>query len=180
EEYFSVPLQVMRRKLLGLRDSLVASSVWRPRFKKALDTRPVIELLHMDYAVPGCDACHLGSRMSTYCARVLGNLYDKLGYEKSEPASSDRSDDSDNDNVEEADERKTVIEFSLGRFCARRAKVYHDLTHWEYNLFQVINDEVSSLRDSAGRKKNKFVRVAFAGGKKPPEDLSDADAICDG
>ncbi|ESK96993.1 conserved fungal protein [Moniliophthora roreri MCA 2997] len=178
EEYFSVPLQVMRRKLLGLRDSLVASSVWRPRFKKALDARPVIELVHMDYAVPGCDACHLGSRMSTYSARVSGSPYDKLGYEKSKPASSGRSDDSDNDNGEEEDERKT-IEFNLGRFCARRAKVYHDLTHWEYNLFQAINDEVSSLQASAGRKKNKFVRVAFAGGKKPPEDLSDADAICE-
>ena len=30
-----------------------------------------------------------------------------------------------------------------------------------------------------GKRGRDFVRVAFAGGKKPPEDLTDADGICD-
>lgn len=34
------------------------------------------------------------------------------------------------------------------------------------------------LRPRDKRAKD-FVRVAFAGGKKPPEDLTDADGICD-
>lgn len=32
--------------------------------------------------------------------------------------------------------------------------------------------------EQAGKLK-KFVRVSYAGGKKPPEDLQDADGICE-
>jgi hypothetical protein len=98
EEYFSVPLtvcisllylvlllisspQVARRKILGLRDSLVASSVWRPEFKKPLETYPELDMVQLDFAMPGCDACHLGARMSTLTGRLLGEPYDPLGFE---------------------------------------------------------------------------------------------------
>ncbi|KAI6099879.1 hypothetical protein EDD16DRAFT_1657460 [Pisolithus croceorrhizus] len=49
EQYFSLPLQVTRRKLLGMRDSLVVSSVW---------------------GLPVCDACRLGGRVSTLLGRA--------------------------------------------------------------------------------------------------------------
>jgi hypothetical protein len=81
EEYFSVPLIIARRKLDGLRDSLVASSVWRPDFKKQLQKYPTFELTGLDFAVPACDACHLGGRMSTLLGRVSGSPYDKFGFE---------------------------------------------------------------------------------------------------
>lgn len=81
EEYFSVPLQVTRRKISGLRDSLVASSVWRPEFKNPLETYPELDLIPLDFAVPVCDACHLGGRMSTLTGRLSGLPYDKLGFE---------------------------------------------------------------------------------------------------
>lgn len=80
-EYFSVPLQIARRKLAGLRDSLVASSVWRPDFKNQLHKYPVLELSHLDFAIPACDACHLGKRMSTLLGRVSGAPYDRLGFQ---------------------------------------------------------------------------------------------------
>lgn len=81
EQYFSVPLQVMRRKLLGLRDSLAASSVWRPKFKQALERYPELTLVRLDFAVPSCDACHLGGRMSTLLGRLAGSPYATSGFE---------------------------------------------------------------------------------------------------
>jgi Domain of unknown function (DUF4211) len=76
-----VPLQVTRRKISGLRDSLVASSVWRPEFRVPLETYPEFDLIPLDFAVPTCDACHLGGRMSTLTGRLSGLPYDKLGFE---------------------------------------------------------------------------------------------------
>jgi hypothetical protein len=69
-----------RRKLSGLRDSLVASSVWRPKFKRALERYPTLECERLDFAVPSCDACHLGGRLSTVLGRLGGIPYDKLGF----------------------------------------------------------------------------------------------------
>jgi len=80
EEYFSAPLKVMRRKLLGIRDSLVASSVWKPAFKKGLERHPEFSLTRLGFAVP-CDACHLGGRMSTLIGRLTGSQYDSSGFD---------------------------------------------------------------------------------------------------
>ena len=81
EEYFSVPMQIARRKLSGLRDSLVASSVWRPEFKKPLETYPQFELTRLDFAIPQCDACNLGGRVSTILGRLSGTPYSPLDFE---------------------------------------------------------------------------------------------------
>lgn len=81
EEYLSVPLQVTRRKLSGMRDSLVASSVWRSDFKKALETYPNFTLIRLNFAIPSCDACHLGGRSSTLLGRLGGKPYDKYDFE---------------------------------------------------------------------------------------------------
>lgn len=81
DRYFSVPLQIARRKLTGMRDSLVTSSVWRTEFKKPLETFPEFETVRMDFAVPACDACHLGGRVSTLTGRVSGDPYDRLTFE---------------------------------------------------------------------------------------------------
>ncbi|KAG6814365.1 hypothetical protein H0H92_010951 [Tricholoma furcatifolium] len=182
EQYFSMPLQMVRRKLSGLRDSLVASSVWRPEFKKSLATYPRFELLPLSFAVPSCDACHLGARMSTLLGRLSGFPYDPLGWEVKDKAqtysseSDNKSSDDDSDN--RSTEETSTVEFHLGRFCARRVRVYHEFTHWEqYSLFKVIRDEVDELHEN--RQSNGFFRIAYAGGKKPPKDLDDADGICD-
>lgn len=83
EEYLSVPLQVTRRKLSGMRDSLVASSVWRPDFKKALETYPKFTLILLKFSVSQCDACNLGGRLSTRLGRLSGKPYDDYDFEVS-------------------------------------------------------------------------------------------------
>lgn len=70
----------MRRKLSGMRDSLVSSSVWKPDFKRNLEKFPELSLIHLDFAVPYCDACNLGGRMSTLLGHLMGSPYDAVGF----------------------------------------------------------------------------------------------------
>jgi hypothetical protein len=80
EHYFAVPFQVIRRKISGTRDSL-ASSVWRRDFKETLERYPDLTLTKLDFAVPHCDACHLGGRQSTVAGLLKGIPYDNLSFE---------------------------------------------------------------------------------------------------
>ena len=57
DDYFRVSLTMTRQKLGDLRDSLV-SSVWKTKFKKALNTYPEFDLVSLDFPVPHCDACN--------------------------------------------------------------------------------------------------------------------------
>ncbi|KAA1471139.1 hypothetical protein DENSPDRAFT_837066 [Dentipellis sp. KUC8613] len=169
-EYFSIPLQIARRKLSEVRDSLIASSVWRPQFKKALETFPQFSLTRLDFSVPECDACHLGGRVSTLIGRLSGDPYSRLSFEP--------EDDDDSSDSSDSDERSSLRkEFHLGRFCATRTRAYHKFSHWEYSLFEALLAEVDSLRNTGGKRQ--FVRTGYAKGLLPPEDASDADAIMD-
>ncbi|KAI0647140.1 hypothetical protein C8Q79DRAFT_957904 [Trametes meyenii] len=172
-QYFSVPLKITRRKLSGMRDSLVAGSTWRPNFRKALDTYPVLEVHNLEFAALGCAACNLGGRKSTRQGRLSGDPYDPLTYEpiaEEDPSSS-------GEDYDEEESSKHPMQFDLGRFCAKRTRTYHQFTHWEYHLFHALKEEIDGLK--ATREGRSFVRVAYAAGKQPPEDLSDADAIMD-
>jgi len=163
-EYFSVPLQVTRRKLSGLRDSLVSSSVWKPAFTRSLEKYPDFQLVELDFAVPYCDACHLGGRMSTFLGRLSGFQYNKNGFETVPREDHD------------SEKGESSKEFHLGRFCARRTRVFHHFCHWEYDLFQSILQEVKGIRTSPSKT---FHPMAFFKGKEPPEDPNDADGLCD-
>lgn len=156
DTYFSIPLSVTRRKLSGIKDSLVTSSVWTTKFKRTLELKHNLELVSLEYAVNGCDACRLGGRLATIIARLTGKQYNRETYEvcilnhgvfcinytcfvQLESGSEDEDDDSDDDSEEE-DEEDTISkvgEFHLGRFCAKRARVWHLYTHWEvrYSMF---------------------------------------------
>ena len=75
-----MPLIMTRNKLSGLRDS-VASSVWRPNFRRTLLTLPDFHLEHLEFAIPYCDACHLGKRVSTLTGKASGRPYDPTTFE---------------------------------------------------------------------------------------------------
>lgn len=52
------------------------------------------------------------------------------------------------------------------------------LTAWQqYHLFSRIRSELDDLH--AAKSNGGFVRIAFAGGRMPPDDLTDADGICE-
>lgn len=81
EQYFSVPLQIVRRKIDSLRVVLVESSRFQPTFKNLVSRYPHFELYKMDFAVNGCDACTMSSRISTIAGRLSGVPYVKNGFE---------------------------------------------------------------------------------------------------
>lgn len=172
QEYFSVPLQVARRKLSGMKDSLVTSSVWKPQFKKPLERYPKFELVRMKFSAPQCDACNLGGRISTLSGRVSGRPYDKYDFASESEDELSSSSDIDSDDVSHKSSGK---QFYLGRFCAARTQVFHEFSHWEYHLYHSLLREIDEvLDDNRG-----FVRIAFAGGIEPPKDMRDADRVMD-
>lgn len=137
-----------------MRDSLVAGSTWKPHFRKALDKFPIFELYDLDFAVLGCDACHLGGRKSTLQGRLSGDPYDPLTYEvciSADPLilltvmcqSIGDSDNSDNEGGEDSEETKK--QFDLGRFCAKRVRTYHQFTHWEVNIHRLPPVAISDV-----------------------------------
>jgi len=148
EEYFSVPLQVTRRKLAGMCDSLVASSVWSSEFKKTLKKYPELTLIRMRFSSPGCHACRLGGRTSTLLARLSGAPYDECDFEVIfdflpvaetslivyQDLTDEESDGSESHTSAEDSDKGSLArrkEFHLGRFCAARTRVYHEFNHWE-------------------------------------------------
>ncbi|KAH8106967.1 hypothetical protein BXZ70DRAFT_1028583 [Cristinia sonorae] len=181
EQYFSVPLQITRRKIDGARDSIVASSVWSNEYKKALRTYPKFEVIHLQFSVPSCDACRLGGRISTLSGRLSGEPYDRLTYKPiGKKNNSDEDSEPSMNEDEDNDEAKKV--YHLGRFCARRTRVFHEFVHWEYHLFHALAREVDDLRQRLSNKKKKpgerlYVPVAYAGGMQPPENIEDADEV---
>ncbi|KAG8217534.1 hypothetical protein J3R82DRAFT_5683 [Butyriboletus roseoflavus] len=175
EEYLSVPLQTTRRKLSGMRDSLVASSTWRSDFKKVLETYPKFTLVRLKFAIPQCDACHLGGRASTLLGRLSGKPYDEYDFEDVSNDGSDESSEEDEEDSGVDGKRDVRAEFHLGRFCAARTRIYHQFSHWEYSLYKSLQRKIMEAQDGTRR----FVKVAYIGGIKPPRDLHDADTVMD-
>ncbi|KAF9521116.1 hypothetical protein BS47DRAFT_1335217 [Hydnum rufescens UP504] len=162
DSYFSVPLNMVRRKLSGLRDSLVASSIWKSDFKSTLDYYPEASITPLMTSTP------LG-RVPTISFRVFGPPYDRDTLVPID-ASDDESREDDDSNSQS---------FDLGRFCARRAQVYHSFSHWEYALFSVLQQEVCDLRDPEGSGRGRFIRVNWGDPDEVPKDVNDPDQIVD-
>ncbi|KAG9019641.1 hypothetical protein FRB90_011987 [Tulasnella sp. 427] len=186
DDYFQNALRALNKTLDGLRDSLVRSSVWKPEFTDVLNTYPEFEVTSLDYAVPTCDACHMGGRVSTFMGRASGRPYRKDTFEPKADVGSD-SDESDDDSDAGSDDSELekddykVFEFNLGRFCAARAKAYFRFIHWQYLLYSSLKSEVDLLRgeyEKKGKKKGKaFFRKSWGGKVKLPDDKDDGDQV---
>ncbi|CAE6477316.1 unnamed protein product [Rhizoctonia solani] len=81
DQYFGLALRALRRKMDGLRDSLVTSSKWTSGFKKALNTHPELEIHDLEFTVPGCGACRISSRLSRFKGALSGEDYDRDTFE---------------------------------------------------------------------------------------------------
>ncbi|GJN90682.1 hypothetical protein Rhopal_003694-T1 [Rhodotorula paludigena] len=149
--------------LKGMLGSLIGSSAWKPAFQRAVDRRPEWELqdLDGDEVGAGCDACTMGAtRYSVFLAVLSGKKYDRktLLPIKAEDDSSD-DDNSDSDESDEDDDgpakdaKDKEYTFRLGRHCAGRAGVYHELRHWPYTTKQRLLGKLAPhRRNVAGAK----------------------------
>ncbi|WVF66113.1 hypothetical protein IAT40_000852 [Kwoniella sp. CBS 6097] len=145
-EYFKPQLNYWRDRMLGFRNFRVRSQIWRSNFVKAMEKYPGFEVEVLPHAVSGCDACHMSGRRSKFKIRLDGTPYNKETHEELDESSDDsesdshlnsnNSDESDDDREVEADKlpRKLV----MGRFCRARAEVFHQLVHWEDELYHAI------------------------------------------
>ncbi|CEL51552.1 putative protein C17H9,06c OS=Schizosaccharomyces pombe (strain 972 / ATCC 24843) GN=SPAC17H9.06c PE=1 SV=1 [Rhizoctonia solani AG-1 IB] len=145
DQYFGLSLRALRRKMDGLRDSLVTSSVWTSGFKKALNTHPELDIVDLKFAVSGCGACRISTRLSTFKGSLAGDDYDRDTFETIQRRSS--SVDSD-----ESDSEESNLRFDLGRFCRARVRCYHDFVHWEWHLFELVSNEIETLKTAHRRK----------------------------
>ncbi|CAE6488439.1 unnamed protein product [Rhizoctonia solani] len=145
DQYFGLSLRALRRKMDGLRDSLVTSSIWTSGFKKALNTHPELHIHYLKFGVPGCGACRISTRMSTFKGALSGDDYDRDTFEPINRRSESVDSDEDSDNGGS----KTT--FDLGRYCQARVKTYHDFVHWEWQLFELVSDEIEILRTAHRR-----------------------------
>ncbi|QRV85807.1 hypothetical protein RhiJN_13825 [Ceratobasidium sp. AG-Ba] len=136
DQYSGVFLRRLRRRLDGLKESLVASSAWTAQFKKALDTHPELATSDLGYPTPGCEACRISSRVSTWQGTLSGDYYDQVTFELIT-----KPEDGDDDNDEEL-----PTTFTMGKYCEARVRCYHDFTHWEWKVFETICAEIEQLR----------------------------------
>lgn len=150
-EYFVEALSVMRRKLSGIQDSLVTSSVWRNDFKNALRTYPELTLETMTFSLPTCDACHIGGRVSTIVGHLGGSRYNTQTHENIPEPEPD----------EDEDDNSTPLPmtFHLGRFCARRTRVFHQYAHWEHDLYSAIELRVRNVDDHETKTPDEIVAL---------------------
>ncbi|BGP32358.1 hypothetical protein JCM10296v2_004139 [Rhodotorula toruloides] len=144
DEEFRTAVHRVNEHLAGHLNSLVTSSAWKPRFRKALEARPSMDMEELDKDSKGdpCEACSMGkARHSFYLFTVSGPKYDR---DKLQPIP--RSDDSSDSDTDDDVPLEKSFEFKLGKMCAARAEVAHILRHWAYNTKERVADRIASLR----------------------------------
>ncbi|KAJ7685225.1 hypothetical protein DFH06DRAFT_35238 [Mycena polygramma] len=184
EEYFSIPFNVARRRISSLAVSLIASR-WKPSFIALLRKYPVLDINDLPAArvAPKCDACRIKGRRACRLGELSGIPYNPLGFADATDSDKDASSDKDSDSEESsgAVAKKNIKKFGLGRFCSERVQVFHQISHWEYELFNCILQEVDQLHEakiSSGivNDRDVYVPVKYVDGKRP-QNLDDADSI---
>ncbi|WVQ62601.1 uncharacterized protein L199_000747 [Kwoniella botswanensis] len=140
-DYFVPQLAHFRDRMTGYRQLRVRSQIWRSNFVKALERYPIFDVEELLYAEPGCDACHMGGRMSRFRVTLDGEPYNKETHQPLDSSSESESEESENSDVSEATKRnrkKSPNSLLMGRFCKQRAEVFHQMTHWEDELYHRI------------------------------------------
>nr|XP_018266770.1 uncharacterized protein I303_00746 [Kwoniella dejecticola CBS 10117]OBR88928.1 hypothetical protein I303_00746 [Kwoniella dejecticola CBS 10117] len=137
--YFKPQLTQFRNRMDSYRDLRVASQIWRLHFKKALKKYPIFDVEELLDAEPGCDACHMGGRMSRFRVNLEGDQYNPETHQPLDSSSEEsESSDSDSSGSEAKKRKKLPKSLLMGRFCKQRAELYHQMAHWEDTLYHRI------------------------------------------
>ncbi|KAK8845524.1 hypothetical protein IAR55_006239 [Kwoniella newhampshirensis] len=125
-DYFMPQLQDLRRRMEGYNNFRVRSQVWRSNLVAALQKYPNFEVEELDFPEPGCDACHMGGRLSKFRVSLTGYPYDR---DRHEPlVSSSEEESSDSQSSAASSIKPTKLPRSL---LMARAEVFHEISHWE-------------------------------------------------
>ncbi|ODO02099.1 hypothetical protein L198_02830 [Cryptococcus wingfieldii CBS 7118] len=202
--YFEPFLSSMRTRMTDYRNNRVRSQAWRQEFVHKLLKYPYF-CAQFVKPEPGCDACNLSGRISSFAMSLEGRPYDSVTFEYV----TDSDDDSESSNAEEDDEwdeleklrgtnkgkdspqgkiareksqmmehlrvdyewlehgegmdngeageaeeveQRNVDSYIIGKYCKRRAQIFHRISHWEFILFHRIKQLYTDLLTRMGYK----------------------------
>ncbi|ODN97224.1 hypothetical protein I350_08204 [Cryptococcus amylolentus CBS 6273] len=202
--YFEPFLSSMRTRMTDYRNNRVRSQAWRQELVHKLLKYPYFCAQTVE-PEPGCDACNLSGRISSFAMSLEGRPYDSVTFEYV----TDSDDDLESSNAEEDDEwneleklrgtrkgkdspqgkiareksqmmehlrvdyewlehgegmihgeageaeeaeQRKVDSYIIGKYCKRRAQIFHRISHWEFILFHRIKQLYTDLLTCMGYK----------------------------
>ncbi|KAJ7063343.1 hypothetical protein C8F01DRAFT_1081866 [Mycena amicta] len=167
EEYFSIPLLALRRRMSGHAEALKSLRWSSTEITRRLERYPDLEVQDVSSktATRRCDLCKMKGKRACRFAQLSGFPYEKVGFEECDCAPDDLE----------------SYSYNLGSVCAKRCSAYHRLIHWEYALFLCVRREVDQLHEAAqanrivnDRDISVPIKYQHLGA---PTDLQDADGI---
>ena len=169
DQIYGIAIDKMEDMVRGLTGSKFVSTVWKPKFLKALKTYPDVEEKGFSATLmdQNCEACGRSGHPAKHRLTFTGKPYNRHSLE-----AISSSEDSDRESSDEAEEGQTS--FVLGRRCNANAVTAHMLHHWRYQLNQIVLD---CLHDEGYLAPEKIVeREAWSTKKrsKYANDLVDA------
>nr|ODN88735.1 hypothetical protein L203_02749 [Cryptococcus depauperatus CBS 7841] len=157
-EYFERPLRDVRRKMQEYQNN-TRGQIWNNELVNKLKKYPIFRVTNIS-PEDGCDACRL-PRTSTFQILLEGEPYDNVTLQPKKATGSGHRDSNDDnkcrDSSDEDDERRDsdlVSRKSMpNRLIMERAHIFHELVHWEYNLYHQIQSHYHHLLSAAKYKK---------------------------
>ncbi|XP_064413987.1 coiled-coil domain-containing protein 82 isoform X2 [Latimeria chalumnae] len=98
-------------------ENLVTRSRWRERYKERVQCYPHVQIIMKEAVNASCDACEL-HRYCRFKVVLSGQQYNKKTLETDDFMSNDKQ------------------ALFVGRVCADRTLVYHNLNHFKHHLYQ--------------------------------------------
>ncbi|CAK1361167.1 hypothetical protein CB0940_03437 [Cercospora beticola] len=168
-EIYDLTFRKLDDEVRGLASSKFTSSAWTADFTIALQARPEIAYHRSEIPLKDkCDACNRSQHPATYEVQFQKKPYsrdtlDPLDdQDESESSSSSSSNDGVNDSGALPDYdtlgREVLPEntiFYLGKFCMANAVTAHALSHWKYQLYDVV---VTCLEQAGYLKPDKVLQ----------------------
>ncbi|WWD22477.1 hypothetical protein CI109_106970 [Kwoniella shandongensis] len=131
-EYFQPQLLDLRRRMEGYNNFRVRSQVWRGNFVAALQKYPEFEVEELNDPEQGCDACHMGGRLSKFRVTLNGYPYDR---DTHEPLDTSEEESESSGSNSGSNPKSSKLPRSM---LMARSEVFHDISHWEDRLFYSI------------------------------------------
>ncbi|PPJ55314.1 hypothetical protein CBER1_06405 [Cercospora berteroae] len=170
DEIYDLTFQKLNDEVRGLAASKFTSSAWTADFTIALQARPEIAYHRLEIPLKDkCDACNRSQHPATYEMQFQKKPYSRDTLdpvnnqdESESSSSSSSSNEEDNDSGAlpdyDAQGREVLPEntvFAVGKFCAANAITAHALSHWKYQLYDVV---VTWLEQAGYLKPDKVVK----------------------
>jgi hypothetical protein len=117
----------IERKLQDL-ENMVRSEAWQTGFKEAMETFPILQCEKL-YPHDGCEACARPGRIASKKLTFEGSPYDIKNFESQETS------------------LPSHMSFHVGRYCARRSKLFHRVFHYGFHIREKCVEAVNQFSE---------------------------------